>query len=519
MDVPATAQDSDTTNSNGYVSSSSNSSSNPLSDIEAYLDSTEAGSLTASQYTTALQASYDLDPTAFGTYNGAGLYPFQSLTPSLPQTTSSFTAADLQSNGSKPTSTNYNGNTAYTRKSQYPTTRRQLSYGNKRSTGRAPQTPLPEGQPRSKRQIKRAKIIQQHGSVSALDRPKGETRERSDGLLEWYDGVEEVWHLAAPLDQYRRRIIEEDDANDTYDFEPASGLHKDDITTFPPSDDIGMKYWNVVDRKSWGTIQDEESNEVLYLLERPDTRIDTPEVGYMMYDGLIMLDPDDDPIFDWPGIPRLFSSAMEGARIESMRRIWPWLSLPQFRARMPRTIEKPTGETRPLFGISSLSQRLARFREVMECPAWRKHGRGTNNKEHTLARLSLKGIRSGTTEDLSPIARWQAEKRKSSQKGKFPENAGTYTLSELERQQVEAKYRKSSRKAPDTKKRSRDEFEDSDLLDTEQGSKRVHSATYPRHEFDGHMMSSGHDREQKTQLFPALDSKDFAISSIEDFEF
>lgn len=204
-----------------------------------------------------------------------------------------------------------------------------------------------DGQPKSKRAEKRAHILFEHGSVSATDKPRGLTR-MNRGVLEWYNPDRLTFHPAAPLDHYRRQIISEDNALGHYDYEADRGLHANDVTTFPQDDTLGQKRWNVKDRHSWGNIQDEDGNQVMYLVEKPDRDIETPEPGFMVYDNLIMLDPDSNPILAWPGIPRLMSSNMEGGRIEALRRIYPWLSLPQFRARMPRTVTRKTVGVQPL---------------------------------------------------------------------------------------------------------------------------------------------------------------------------
>ena len=150
---------------------------------------------------------------------------------------------------------------------------------------------------RSKRAEKRAKIIEQHGSVGARDMPRGKTR-LQDGLKEWYDPCQRKWHSAAPLDDYRYRIIAEDNARDGYDYAPAHGEHVDDVTTYPINDKLGQKYWDFRFRSSWSNIKDEEGHEVMYLLQQPATNVQSQAPGYMTYNGVIMLDPDDCPIYN-----------------------------------------------------------------------------------------------------------------------------------------------------------------------------------------------------------------------------
>ena len=289
------------------------------------------------------------------------------------------------------------------------------------------------GQLQSKRAERRAKIVEKHGSVSSLDMPKGTVREK-DGGTEWLDPVLQKWCLAAPLDDYRHQIIFEDSALGPYDFPPDHGVHVDDVTTFPLDDRINQRHWHLGDRSSWGNIQDTKGNQVMYLLERPNVDIELPSPGFMMYGNVIMLDPDDHPIINWPYIPRCFSSQVEGGRVEALRRIFPWLSLSQFRARMPRRIQKRNVGTRPLFGHSGMTQRLSRFRESYDCPPWKKSQvrMGTDQARHTKARLAQEGLDPHSTAGLMPISNEEVLRRKQPHKGKFPEKLGIYTLTEEE---------------------------------------------------------------------------------------
>ncbi len=128
-----------------------------------------------------------------------------------------------------------------------------------------PTDSLPEGQPRSKRAERRARILYKHGSVSATDQPRGETRMNS-GVLEWFDPKQAKFYRAAPLDDYRHQIISEDSGSGEYDHLPDQGLHEDDRTSFPLNDFLGQQHWDLKDRDAWDEITDEEGNQVMYLV-------------------------------------------------------------------------------------------------------------------------------------------------------------------------------------------------------------------------------------------------------------
>ncbi len=284
--------------------------------------------------------------------------------------------------------------------------------------------------PQSRRAKKRKQILEEHGSIGALDAPKGKTRIRNRGL-EWWDGERQIWRPAAPHNDYRGEFILEDNMFGSYDICPDHGEAQGDITTFASA--YSQQHWNVDDRSTWGNIQDSEGNEVLFLLEKPVREKEPESSGYMMHNGLIMLDPDDNPVKDWPGIPRCFSSKIEGGRIEALRRIC-GMTIPDFRARMPRFIQMKSGSVKPLFGLTSINQRLSRFREKNDCPAWLTREKAGGLKKHTVQRLAAYGAPPVSTAGLPPPSEYEIERRKLEGRGKNPGRAAGRSVSAEERE-------------------------------------------------------------------------------------
>lgn len=64
----------------------------------------------------------------------------------------------------------------------------------------------------------------------------------------------------------------------------------------------------------WRFLEDEKNNP------RP-----SKNPGYMRYQGKIILDPNNDPIKDWPQLPLTLSSMTRGYRLEAMSRQNPHL--------------------------------------------------------------------------------------------------------------------------------------------------------------------------------------------------
>lgn len=315
--------------------------------------------------------------------------------------------------------------------------------------GRRNAKPKPD-QPQSKRAAKRAQIVEATGSVGARDQPKGQTREQ-DGCLEWWDDDDKTWRPAAPHDAYRRDFVAQDNAQGSYDIVPDHGGDADDVTSFASA--LGQQQWNIANRDTWSNILDEEDNKVLYLIEKPDRLQDPSEPGrFMMYNGLIMLDPDDHPVRDFPDIPRAFSSKIEGGRIEALRRIY-GMTLLDCRARMPRNIKTASG-WKPLFGLTSLNQRTSRFRDQNDCPPWRS----TVSKKQTKRRLRIEGLHNeeNSTEGLTPLSRLEVEKRKLAGRGKHPERATGRAISQEEREERDRKHAKEVRRLEEKEKRRSD---------------------------------------------------------------
>ena len=84
-----------------------------------------------------------------------------------------------------------------------------------------------------------------------------------------------------------------------------------------------------------------------------------------------MLDQNDNAVLAWPNIPRCFSSALEGERMEALKRVFPRLQTEDFRSRMPRIITLH-GRSRNIYGLSTLRHRVSRWRDYMQLPAWNK---------------------------------------------------------------------------------------------------------------------------------------------------
>ena len=289
-----------------------------------------------------------------------------------------------------------------------------------------------EDQPISKRGAKRATIAKEHqGEVSSKDTPKGLVELR-DGVLKWWDPEDHEWKTCAFHDTYRNQFLREDSAEGSYAEAPDRGKGASDVTSFCAA--FNQEFWRLKDRNAWGNIVDADNNPVLYLLERPEYQsYDEPE-RLWMHDGCVLLDGDNNPVRPWAGVPRCFSSKIEGGRMEALRRIMP-MSIQDFRARMLR--EVPTGAghgaaTKPLSLPSTFGHRLSRFRAEYQCPSWLARAASAILKKQVTALLP-EAEEATTTEGLQPLSRYEIEQRKLLTRGKFLYKANGRAISEQER--------------------------------------------------------------------------------------
>ena len=180
---------------------------------------------------------------------------------------------------------------------------------------------------------KRAALRNTYGSemVSKDTKLKGSISFET-GRLQWWDPDGRAWKDAAFHSDYRPQLIQTDiESNHGYVEIPDSGLDEYDITS--PCDFLHQNMWQFDTWENLSRICDEDDNAVMVLEERPKHDIPLGDVQPMTYNGLILLDVDNNPVYDFPGIPKALSSKLEGGRIEALRRVFPFLQVRDLRAR------------------------------------------------------------------------------------------------------------------------------------------------------------------------------------------
>ena len=288
-----------------------------------------------------------------------------------------------------------------------------------------------DGQPKSKRATRREQIASEHGEVSAAaDKPKGFVKLR-EGVLSWFDADDEIWRKAAYHDSYREQFILEDEPEGKYLVPPACGKGTD-VTT--PCSAYNQLAWNLADRESWGNIVDADGNQVLYLVSRPEKQHFKEPPRLWFQDGCVLIDGDNHPVRHFSGVPRCFSSKLEGGRMEALKRILPTMTIQDFRARMPRFMSNG----KPLSFPSTFGHRAARWRSRFQVPAWLARAASGVLKQQILNQLP-EGDKAASTEGLKVLSRAEMEQRKLSTRGTHLYKANGRAVSEEERRKRDRK--------------------------------------------------------------------------------
>ena len=204
------------------------------------------------------------------------------------------------------------------------------------------------------------------------------------------------------------------------DFPDPKGPREHDETSFVPS----QRHWgpDLMNRPALTTMFDHPdwTSRDMRSRQRPD---------WLKYDGVVVLDQYNQPIYDWPNLPLTLSSAIEGWKIESLFR----LLFSQYRcfqqqdlcARMPHTgtSQANGAEKKRRDRITNrISMRMGRFREEAGLISWISHK--ADGKDDVIRRIRVEqGMRNNSTRDLPDFNPLDIERIKRPGRNKHLQNA------------------------------------------------------------------------------------------------
>ncbi|KAI9877264.1 MAG: hypothetical protein M1830_004373 [Pleopsidium flavum] len=269
-----------------------------------------------------------------------------------------------------------------------------------------------------------ASAVGQQQNAGAVRQPKAKAQIKiENGELKVK--VDDEWVGAIYLDEIRARVLEETKAQGSYDHPPARGKHPLDVTAFHQG------------HKSWDESRDKRPR-ILFEFKKNGRKDPSNEVGIWIDNDRVVLGPDDLPIRNFPDIPKLCSSQMEGYRMEAISRLDSRICISDFRARMMK-------DTLP--GSNSISMRKTRFRLRCRCLAWEQRA-GSDFWENKLkAEMTEHMVRNNSTEQLEDLSMAEVENLQLENSGKNPERARGRALADgVRAQRLEAAKERNAKK-------------------------------------------------------------------------
>ncbi|MCJ1467045.1 hypothetical protein MMC07_005667 [Pseudocyphellaria aurata] len=181
--------------------------------------------------------------------------------------------------------------------------------------------------------------------------------------------------------------------------EPAKGREATDTTAFHP------------DQRDW---QEKGAGrpDLLRSFEKPQNFSDpTYSVGFMYFDGYLVVDHECQPLRAYQGLPLTLSSKLEGWRAEAIRRSDSRIRNMDLIARMPVKVEPSANgipRREPVVKLNAVAGRQARFREQAGAVTWtRPTPRNVLDFLRSLLPQLCKDNNLALPRDLTQQERWQ----------------------------------------------------------------------------------------------------------------
>ena len=105
------------------------------------------------------------------------------------------------------------------------------------------------------------------------------------------------------------------------DHTPTRGEAPDDETSFEPS----QQSWGP-SRSDWQNIVDSTGRKAMFELGVLGSRRPPVQPRNWIHDGRILLDKNEHPVKEWPGLNKTLSTEIEDWRWEALMRLYPWLT-------------------------------------------------------------------------------------------------------------------------------------------------------------------------------------------------
>ncbi|KAI4280226.1 MAG: hypothetical protein L6R38_004613 [Xanthoria sp. 2 TBL-2021] len=211
----------------------------------------------------------------------------------------------------------------------------------------------PKVMPLTKRQKKRQEMVSEGKDIPKDDeKVKGVIKVEDGNLFHLHNGK---WEPAAYHHERRLGLFAREAVKGTYTYPPTAGTKEEDKTAYHPH------YANI------NMSVREGRPHLLYQWDPPKEQTPFIHPGLMRdpEDGILLLDANNHPIFDWPELPKTISAQVEGFWLEYWWRLNRHIRIEDVLARCPEmtqrkdsTLYRPIA-TRSAYGNSRSKDRLA----------------------------------------------------------------------------------------------------------------------------------------------------------------
>ncbi|MCJ1467044.1 hypothetical protein MMC07_005666 [Pseudocyphellaria aurata] len=213
-------------------------------------------------------------------------------------------------------------------------------------------------------------------------------------------------------DQIREYLIVFAEKDGAYAHRPTEGTDATDITAFHPS------------HKDW-QVNSPGRPDILKSFAKPQNFLDPGYVvGFMYYNGYLVVDHECQPLRAFRGLPLTLSSKLEGWRAEAIRRSDLRIRNMDLIARMPvKVVPRENGISirEPLVKVNAVAGRQKRFREQVGAITWlRPTARNVHDFLWSLLPKRCQENNPSLPRDLTQQERWQL---KALNVGKRPDRA------------------------------------------------------------------------------------------------
>ncbi|KAI4248660.1 MAG: hypothetical protein LQ352_005867 [Teloschistes flavicans] len=215
-----------------------------------------------------------------------------------------------------------------------------------------------------------------------------------EGNLEWLDPHTNTWRPAVYHQEIRACLIHQSSHLGDYRYSMANRTKKDalDVTSFHP-----LFAENGSDRQNWP--------KILFQYQPTVADFEHSKASiWKYYDGRVILDLNDDAMYDYPEIPATLASNADSWLLVTLMRMNNHITLQDLRGRMPGELQQARADP---MGRNRLSMNIGRFRKFSCCLTWNAIREQDFQRDYLEMKLPRRCHRLNSTESFRVLHAWE----------------------------------------------------------------------------------------------------------------